>query len=215
MGIPPLEEAWFRYYVYLPVDWEAAGDGKMPGLAGNVDVLGAPSSTSGGGAYESGSWSGRVMWNNEEFDLEPSRVTPRTYLYVASMGSESILDHRDESNDRIYGFGSPWADPDGQPVYMELGAWNMIEVHYRMNTPGVADGVFEGWLYNADYPDGVRGAYHDDVQYRDAEHPDLAINQLQEAHYYGGSQGPDSEQHMYFDDLVISEAPIGPRGDGS
>ena len=98
---------------------------------------------------------------------------------------------------------------------MELGAWNMIEVHYRMNTPGVADGVFEGWLYNADYPDGVRGAYHDDVQYRDAEHPDLAINQLQQAHYYGGRHGPDSEQHMYFDDLVISEAPIGPRQDGS
>ena len=39
MGVPTLEEAWFRYYVYLPADWEAAYDGKMPGLAGNVDVL--------------------------------------------------------------------------------------------------------------------------------------------------------------------------------
>ena len=66
----------------------------------------------------------------------------------------------------------------------------MIEVHYKMNTPGVEDGLFEGWLYNSDYPDGVRGAYHDDVQYRDADHPDLAINQLLQAHYYGGPVRP-------------------------
>ena len=96
MGIPPLEEALFRYYVDLPADWEAAVDGKMPGLAGNVDVLGAPSGTSGGGAYDARSWSGRVMWNNEEFDTVPSRATPRTYLYVASVGGESIDAHRDE-----------------------------------------------------------------------------------------------------------------------
>jgi hypothetical protein len=98
---------------------------------------------------------------------------------------------------------------------MRLGEWNMIEVHYRMNTPGVEDGLFEGWLYNTDYPNGVRGAYHDDVQYRDAEHPDLAINQMLQAHYYGGRVGPMSEQHMYFDDFVISSAPIGPRRGGT
>ena len=73
---------------------------------------------------------------------------------------------------------------------MRLGEWNLIEVHYRMNTPGVEDGVFEGWLWNSDYPDGVRGAYHDNVQYRDGDHGELAINQLQLAHYYGGLVGP-------------------------
>ena len=95
MGLEPMEEAWFRYYVYLPDDWEAARDGKMPGLAGNLDVLDTPESTSGGGQWNPRSWSGRVMWNNETDDQRPSRPNPRTYLYVTSFGGVEMDAHRD------------------------------------------------------------------------------------------------------------------------
>jgi hypothetical protein len=210
MGIPTLEEAWLRYSVYLPADWEAAADGKMPGLAGSLDVLDDPGGTSGGGVWEPSSWSGRVMWNNAETDALPSRPIPRTYLYVTSIGGERVEDHRAE-NGRIFGFGARWADSTGTAVEMQLGEWNTIEVHYVMNTPGVEDGVFEGWLYNSRHPAGIRGVRYDTVQYRDATHPGLGINQLQLAHYYGGAIGPRRAQHMYFDDFVISRAPVGPR----
>ena len=98
MGIEPMEEAWFRYFVYLPADWDAAGDGKMPGLAGNLDVIDAPGAGSGGGRWNPNSWSGRMMWNNETLDQRPSRPIPRTYLYVISLGGEHIESHRPPDN---------------------------------------------------------------------------------------------------------------------
>ena len=120
---------------------------------------------------------------------------PRTYLYVTSIGGERVEDHRAE-NGRIFGFGARWADSTGTAVEMQLGEWNTIEVHYVMNTPGVEDGVFEGWLYNSRHPAGIRGVRYDTVQYRDAAHPELGINQLQLAHYYGGAMAPPRPAHV-------------------
>ena len=86
-------------------------------------------------------------------------------------------------------------------MQVSRGKWHSIDLHYKMNTPGKNNGVFEGFL------DGRLGIQLDDVQYRDGDHPDLNVNQLFLSSFFGGPTANKTDQTWYLDDISIADSP--------
>lgn len=198
MGIGARQEAYLRYRVYIPADFDWSGGGKLPGLSG-ITEGDSPFSTSAGGEYSERSWSGRLY-----FKAGAGLVS---YLYVKHADGKYISDAK---YGRYVGISPRWyrgADPAKGYAKFRPGAWNTIEIHYRMNTPGRNDGVHRGWL------NGELGVDLRDVQYRTSTSPGLAINQMFFSVFYGGPEWARTENHLMFDDVVVSRSYIGPRTD--
>ncbi len=88
----------------------------------------------------------------------------------------------------------------GVPVDMGALEWHALETMVAANTPGEADGEMALWV------DGTLVAHHTGILWR--ETPDLLLNHLVIWNYFPEA----TESHrIWFDDLVISGAPIGPR----
>ncbi len=83
----------------------------------------------------------------------------------------------------------------------ESGRWVCVESHVRLNTPGKEDGVFELWV------DGKLEAARTDLNWH-GDWQDYAINALFLENYWNAGSG--KRQARWFDNLVISAAPIGP-----
>ena len=212
-GIGALDDVHYRYRVFFPDDYvwrnrRGGGGGKLPGLAGKAPGGDEEKVGAGGqrwnGATEVGrrdvadadGWSARLLWNKDR--------TLATYLYAPwPVGLPSRRSW--------FGYSQTCrADPhDRESTKLELrsGAWNTIELHVRMNTPGHRDGVFELWL------NGRRCVDRVDIEYRSAAHPDLRITEQYVTWFYGGppSDAPDRDATIYFDDAVLSRSYIGPR----
>ena len=111
--------------------------------------------------------------------------------------------HANQSN--IYGDKVKWNDgPEGQ-VYFKRGAWNRVEIYYKMNTPGVLNGRLKGWL------NGKLALDTNRIMYRMPGGEKLKIGNLYFGTYYGGanaSWAPSTDQYVYFDNVVISTQPI-------
>lgn len=88
-------------------------------------------------------------------------------------------------------------------VPVMLDEWMTIQTKVVMNTPGKNDGVIKTWI------NGTVVVQREDMQFRKTE--DLAIDRLLFAFFFGGA-GPDwapsSDQHIYFDDMSISNSAI-------
>jgi hypothetical protein len=120
-------------------------------------------------------------------------------------------------NGRLRGVNIRWrANPDyNDPwnktkpfIHPVRGQWNMIELRYKMNTPGQTNGIYQGWL------NGQLGADLRDVMYRTNTNDttrNLDINQMMFANFYGGPTSNTTDQEWFIDDVVISKSPIGPR----
>jgi hypothetical protein len=173
-AITAVDEAWLKYRVFFPNDFDWWAGGKLPGLAGVSGGL-ASFSTSAGGTYDPRSWSGRILF------IQEGRM--KSYLYVTHAGGS---DHAE------YGLMSNWT------TTLRKNTWHTIELHYKLNSPGQNNGLFEG------YVDGVRGIRLADVQYRDATHPTLRINQLFFASFFGGPTSNQTDERWFFDDVVVS-----------
>ena len=214
IGVTPLEEAYFRYRIYLPANFDCVEGGKIPGLAGLKPGDNA-TSTVGGGDYSDRGWSGRLMFRYGDggaySDKADSGCYMISYMYVKHANSKDISN----STGRYIGI-SPYWTKDAKPstanadkVLLKKGQWHDIEVRYKMNTPGKNDGIHQGWL------NGKLALNLNDVQYRQSSNPNLKINQIFNTTFYGGAEWSTKENHLYFDDYVISRAYIGPRGSSS
>ncbi len=85
---------------------------------------------------------------------------------------------------------------------MENYRWYCIEQLVKLNTPGENDGLMRGWV------DGQLVFEKSDVRMRDVE--TLKIETVWLNLYYGGTWTATADYHMYIDDVVISQRPIGP-----
>jgi hypothetical protein len=83
----------------------------------------------------------------------------------------------------------------------ESGRWVCVEAHVRLNTPGKEDGVFELWV------DGKLEAARTDLNWH-GDWQEYAINAFFLENYWNDGSG--KRQARWFDNLVISTAPIGP-----
>ena len=83
----------------------------------------------------------------------------------------------------------------------ESGRWVCVESHVRLNTPGKQDGIFELSI------DGKLEAARSDLDWH-GKWNDYGINAVFIENYW--NSGSVKEQTRWFDDFVVSTAPIGP-----
>jgi len=97
-----------------------------------------------------------------------------------------------------YGDGMQWnggALPKGQ--------WVTVETRVKLNTPGERNGVVQGWM------NGRKVLDRSGVRFRDTNN--LKIDGLFFSTFFGGadsSWAPTKNEHIDFDDFVISKSPI-------
>ena len=205
LAIGGQEEVRMRYSFYVPANWNPYDGGKLPGLAGTSDGM-TVGQTPGGGDYDERGWSGRLMWRKpSDGNLDHARLS--TYLYTRYAAGKSIYDNVNVNNGRLYGieidfrqnpdYRDPWnrTNPLLSP---KRGAWNTIELRYKMNTAGQNNGELQGWL------NGTLGVDLRDVQYRTSTHPSLNINELMFDSFYGGPTANTTTQTWAFDDLTLT-----------
>ena len=78
--------------------------------------------------------------------------------------------------------------------------WICIEVHVKLNDPGLENGVHEFWV------DGQLEASRNDLNFV-GSYTDYGINYLSFENYW--NDGSVKEQSRYFDNIVVSTSPIG------
>jgi len=181
MDIGSHDDLYFAYDVYFEPDAEFVRGGKLPGLS-SVGVYSDAGVRPDG--TDSSRWTGTLMWH------ENGEI--RQYVYHANQPGN-------------YGQNMYWNQgPNGQ-VYFQRGKWNRVEMHYKMNTPGVLDGSLQAWF------NGVKVLDTNSIMYRMPGGENLKIGTLQFLSFYGGSDmtwAPSTDQHIYFDNFVISTKPI-------
>ncbi len=191
MGISEQDEAYFRYYVWIPSNLKRQG--KMPGLQGHTGNIWGPNN---GGDIGTGDWGTRTMWKALS---DPNKIGMITYLNVLYAGGAP----------KPSGYSTSIRyKANGADQVLNKGAWNYVEQRVKMNTPGQKNGIFEGWI------NGVKGVSLKDVEYR--THSGLHINQWNLVTFWGGPESDYATEptEFYYDDFVISKAYIGPRQDG-
>ena len=175
-----VEEAWFRYRIRFD-DFYPITAGKLPGFAGmpNYTARGCNPSTE---AYPG--WSARMLFEPSGYGgLEDGQIQIGYYTYH--------LDQAGTCGDYML-----W---DGDGV-LGQDQWYCVEGRVRMNTPGAADGVLEGWVDNK--PAFTR----DGLRFRRATEDSLDVRTFWLDVYFGGSTIPnDRNLTMRIDDLAVSD----------
>jgi hypothetical protein len=103
--------------------------------------------------------------------------------------------------------GENFRQNQGTPLVFQPQHWYCIEVHVKLNTPGLADGEVAAWI------DGELKLLHAGRQFRGATPTDPApstatIESAYIAGGYGGAVVPEL-QYAWHDDHVVSSQPIG------
>lgn len=178
------EEIYFRYYVKLDENWRyATSGGKLPGFSGT---------------YGRAGWGGRPVDGTDGWS------------------ARGLFESRSGGTSTAIGFYCYHADMRGKygshyefSPRLEHGRWYCVEMHCKLNTPGVDgqrgknDGILRGWI------DGELAFEKTDLRFRDVE--TLRIEDVWVNVYHGGATTvPDQDIHLYLDNLVISRDPIGP-----
>jgi hypothetical protein len=168
------EELYLSYDVMFEEGFEFALGGKLPGLYGGEFI--------GGGNIPDGydGWSGRMMFHPDGEMI--------SYVYHAGMSSK-------------YGDNIPWGFNERK--HFIPGKWHNLELRYVMNTPGVANGVIQGWF------DGELVMDKRDFLFRNTE--SIKISGLIVTTYFGGHTekwASPRDQHVFFDNFIVSTQPI-------
>jgi hypothetical protein len=168
-------ELYCAYRLRFADGFDFVKGGKLPGLAGGAANTGGDKPTGSDG------WSARNMWR------EDGAIVQYTY-------------HVDQPTQ--YGEDMPW-DIGGQRHFV-AGQWHRVEHRVVMNTPGVHDGVIEGWL------DGERVFTREGLLFRDVD--GFAVDLFYFSTFFGGSGddwAPSKPEHVDFDEFIIAAVPIG------
>ncbi len=186
------DELYFSYWFKFSNDFELNCGGKMPGLAG-AQI----------GSNHTQRWTGRWMFRYGG--------SIQYYMHYADKGEgddqATFLDWGQKLADEAPG---DCADEVWTP-YLKTGKWHHIELRYKLNTPGKADGELEGWL------DGNAAHYlrKSVADFRIKDRSDnITLNAIFFSTFYGGSKSyfaPSKDVYAWFDELIVSRTRIGLR----
>jgi hypothetical protein len=164
---------YFAYRVRFQEGFAFNMGGKLPGFSGGTRPSGC--------APDEGGFSARNMWRTGGAIVQ--------YVYWPDQSNtcgEDLYYEIDDSN-----------------VPFSPGAWQTVEHHIVMNTPGQSDGVLECWV------DGQSAYSHESRQWRKTDA--FAVEHLFFSTFFGGGSqvwASPKEQWVDFDDLQISKLPI-------
>jgi hypothetical protein len=209
------QELYYRYRVLFKTGYQwtntsGRGGGKLPGLAGkstggnmtnHLDKRVGSGGQRWNGTTEvdryhladADGWSARLLWEKDG--------ALSSYVYAVSPVGAS-------SSKSYYGYVQRCKIPGTNTAKLfTKGAWNTVELHVKMNTPGYSNGILQVWM------NGVMCIDQRNIQYRSSKRTTLGITQQYVAWTYGGptSDAPSNDSWIYFDDAVLSKAYIGPR----
>jgi len=180
------DEIYFRYYVRIDQSWDPTYGGKFPGISGTYGVAGWGGRPSNG----TNGWSARGLYQ----PTVPDNGNP----LGDTVPIGSYVYHADQQTQ--WGDNVLWQN--GYLGYLEKDRWYSIEQHLVLNTPGVSDGVLETWI------DGRLAYRETGWHWRDAS--SLKIEQIWMNIYHGGTDVPNQDISLYFDNIVIADGYIGP-----
>ena len=168
----------FRYYLRFADDWTPRRGGKLSGFGGTHGRAGW------GGRPVDGTdgWSARGLFEGQKAGRTPIG------FYCYHMDMKGV-------------YGSNWVWDRDRLGFLGNNRWYCIEQHVKLNTPGQADGVLQGWV------DGRLAWEKTDVRFREVD--TLKIEAVWINVYLGGTRTAERDHHLYLDEIVIAKRPIG------
>jgi hypothetical protein len=175
-----VDETWFRYRIRLD-DFTPITSGKLPGFAGMPYFTGRGCNPS---TEQYPGWSARMLFEAAGTgEAAPEQVPIGYYVY-----------HLDQPGS--CGEFMLWGDE----ATLDQDWWYCVEGHVKLNTPGLDDGVLEGWV------DNELAFTRTDLSFRRAAEDWLDVRTFLLNVYFGGSTIPnDRDLTLRIDDLAISE----------
>ena len=173
-------ELWFRYFLRFDEDWFTRSSGKLPGFGGiygHSGKGGRPSTRSDPG------WSARMQFFPTQGD---GRVPIGYYVYHLGQATR-------------FGDKLGW----NQAGSLVPGEWYCLEGHVRLNTPGRADGLLEGWV------DETPAFSRDGLAFRRSGEERIRIESFWVDVYFGGSARAETDLGLTIDELALSDRRIG------
>jgi hypothetical protein len=176
---PEPEEQYARFLLKFHPSWQIAkghqgfyGEvGKLPGFAGTYGRCGW------GGRRANGScWSARMSNYRDDNGHQLA-----FYVYHRDMGR----------------WGSSWK----WNGTLQPNIWYCVEQRVKLNTPGRADGLLEGWV------DGKPAFHRSGIRFRDRA--DVKVQALWWNVYVGGDWTADRDMTVEFADIALGAAKIG------
>lgn len=188
-GLSQPDELWWRYWLKFPEGFwiEPPDRGKLPGPANlyTYNCLGGRPTTP-----EEPCWSARMLFSRDYSDAVGN--------YWDGPSDKTLIGfytyHVDGPTDR--GDILTW---DENVALLEHDRWYCVEGRIRLNTPGVNDGVLEGWV------DGQPAYSRADFQWRRAAEGFLGVDSFWFDVYYGG----ETADEIYFDSLALGPERLG------
>ncbi|MEM8864712.1 MAG: polysaccharide lyase [Planctomycetota bacterium] len=186
------EELFLSYRLRFDEGFNYVLGGKLPGLCGGACNTGGDKPT----GYDG--WSARMMWRTGNWSATPGGSDKGDivqYVY-----------HPDQPTQ--FGEDLRW-DDGATPGWREFepDRWYHLQHRVVMNTPGIADGVIQGWL------DGELVLDVQDIRFREIS--SIQIDAMNFSTFFGGNSEiweAVKDEQAYFDDFVVSTAFI-PTGD--
>ncbi len=179
LGVEPTE-LWFRYFLRFDEDWYTRSSGKLPGFGGvygHSGKGGRPSTPSDPG------WSARMQFFPTKGD---GRVPIGYYVYHLGQATR-------------FGDKLGW----NRAGSLVPGEWYCLEGHVRLNTPGRADGLLEGWV------DETPAFSRDGLAFRRSREDRIRIESFWVDVYFGGSARAETDLGLSIDELALSDRRIG------
>ncbi len=183
-GLSDPDELYYRYFIRLPEGFKNYGTGKIPGPAGLYGSSGRnqikPTDSNPG-------WSARMQFSPSTLPAANNTTAIGFYVY-----------HRDQA--RSAGDSFVW---DEATALLTHGTWHCVEGHVSMNTPGVRDGLLEGWV------DEQLAFYKDDFRFLGSKDGALGVQSFWLDTYFGGGDPAPGALNFQFDELVLSADRVG------
>ncbi|MBN2804906.1 MAG: hypothetical protein JXR91_17555 [Deltaproteobacteria bacterium] len=185
------DELYLSYFIKFSdnFDFEKCG-GKLPSLGGSL--LGVRDKE----------WKGRIMW----------RAGGSIQFYMElPHDADGITDDADRFwGDKIFDGGDICTNRF--TPYLNIGKWHQIELHYKLETPGLSDGLFEGWV-DGDKGHKLVSSEVFGLYRRPGEGMDtLTINAILISAFLGGSTVEyehSDDVYAWFDEFRVSKTRIG------
>ena len=184
-GSTVYREIFWRFYVRNEPGWTGGGGHKL------TRARGFASAQSWQQSFEAPLWSGNKEDTRNQLVLDPVSGTDE---------AGSLLPYESGS----LGEGARWLGIKRgvTPLFNtdHVGSWYCVEIHARLNDPGLANGEFEYWI------GGELEARREGMNWVGA-FADFGINTISLDNYWNG--GAPKDQERYLDNFVVSTERIG------